>query len=183
MARQSAKNIQEGIILDLGSNDDAKILAALDKIPTHGSAAIIEPLLECYDETTNDDIKAKIKALLSELKDTTTVEPMVDYFRLASSETKEMILNAFWNNNLSPFEYLDVFVESAIQGSYMECFELLTLIENMDADYSEMEFKHMIADLEDAVENEELTMKSEILTQLLDIIKQLNPKPIANDKV
>ncbi|MFP5471852.1 MAG: hypothetical protein ACLGGV_09680, partial [Bacteroidia bacterium] len=132
---EKVKNLAvESIIQDLESGNEAQIIAALEKIPEKGNAQIIEALLECFDETSNQTIKERIKQILCELKDTSCIDPMMDYFRIAESETREMIINAFWNNNLNPYSYVDVFIEAAIIGSYMEAFEVLTLIENIEID-------------------------------------------------
>jgi hypothetical protein len=168
--------IIESIIKDLESGNETAIIGALEKIPEKGNHLVIEPLLECYDEISNPSIKNRIQQVLCELKDTACVDPIMDYFRIAESSTREMIVNAFWNNNLSPYTYIDVFVDSAINGSYMECFETLTLLENMDADYSDIEFKHILADLDDAIEEEHDAHKLEILKNILTLLKQLKPE-------
>lgn len=179
MARQSAKSILEGLILDLNSNDETKIIGAIEKIPTHGSAELIEPMLECYDETDNEEIKEKIHKILSELKDTSCIDPLVDYFRIAEKETREMILNAFWNNNLSPITYIDVFVDAAIKGSYLEAFETLTLLENLEFD-SDMDTKNMVLDIDDKLESDMFDKKTEILIEIKRILEPF--AKIENDK-
>jgi hypothetical protein len=166
----------ESIIKDLESGDETAIIGALEKIPEKGNHLVIEPLLECYDDTSNEIIKHRIQQVLCELKDTACIDPLMDYFRIADTSTREVIVNAFWNNNLSPYTYIDVFIDAAINGSYMECFETLTLLENMDADYSDIEFKHMIADLDDAIEEEQDAHKLAILKSIVTFLKQIKPE-------
>jgi hypothetical protein len=72
------------------------------------------------------------------LKDTSTVEPLMEAYRNpAFAGIKRKLTSAFWNSKLDFSAYLSDFVLFAIEGDFMDTFEAITLIEQFEAIISE----------------------------------------------
>jgi hypothetical protein len=121
------------LILEVESKDDARILSALKSLSTHGHAAVIEPLIKLWNQGVSDEVEKQIVVLLHGLKDSSTIEPLMEAFRNPSNEAlKRKLVVSFWNSKLDFSPYLADFVMFAIDGDFLDALESLTLIENLE---------------------------------------------------
>lgn len=174
--KETKKDIIPNLLIDLNSGKEEAILSALKKIPSRGDKRVVTPLVELFIKTNNDSIKDKIRTILYELKDTSTIDDLVACLNNGNDEIDQLVLGAFWNNNLNPTEHLHVFVSSSIKGSYLTSFEALTLIESMDGEFEEQAVLDSIFDLTEAIDKEPEGPKSELLKSMLTYIAELNQR-------
>jgi len=133
MAKISKTN-RASVIKDLKSNDEAFALKAIEKIKKGGDASYINDVLEALLATTEIGIESSISQLLFDLKDKEAVEELVNQLSNPSfADIRVLILSACWQSGIDLNHRLADFVTVATVGSYMECLEVLTVIENWEA--------------------------------------------------
>ena len=133
MAKISKTN-RESVIKDLKSNDEAFALKAIEKIKKGGDATYIHDLLEALQATTDVSIENGISQLLFDLKDKEAVEEIVnELINPKFSDVRIIMLSACWQSGIDLSHRLPDFITVASVGNYMECLEVLTVIENLEA--------------------------------------------------
>ncbi len=121
------------IITDLRSKKEVSISSALKAIHVHGDANIIPVVLEIWAGGLSDKNDNEVRELLIGLKDTSTIEPLMEGFRESEDNVfRRKLLSVFWNSNLDFSEYLSDFVLFGLEGDFMDCLESLTVIEQFE---------------------------------------------------
>ena len=133
MAKISKTN-RPSVIKDLKSNDEAFALKAIEKIKKGGDASYVNDVLEALSATTEVGIENTISQLLFDLKDKEALEELVNHLsNPAFTEIRVLILSACWQSGIDLSHRLPDFITVATAGTYMECLEVLTVIENWEA--------------------------------------------------
>ena len=137
MTEVESKRIQ-GWRKGLESNDDAEILSTLDKVKMDGDAAIMPALLETFRKHEGDKIHHTIRQMLFDLKVQGAAEPLIAAIRdKAFAAQRETLVASFWQSSIDGSDHLIDFVEVAVDGTYLEAVECLTVIENLDGPFQE----------------------------------------------
>lgn len=127
------KKVAEGILKDLSSSDERKVLAALEATSEHGDERMILPLLTLYRDTTSDTVKERAEAMLSCLKISTAEEVLIDALDDDQFSTVHGNILAFlWNSGFQPLDALDLITRRSLEGDYMTAVEGLTLLESIN---------------------------------------------------
>ena len=126
------------IIMDLGSDNESTVLKAIIKTRSKGSNQIIPALFKTY-AAGSSKVRHEITLLLNELKSTDTLEALVDQLESDVEEMRILALGAIWNSGFDASNYVDVIVQTAIKGSFMETFEALTVLENLEPPFEDEE--------------------------------------------
>jgi|GEM_PF-125484 len=122
------------LLADLNSKDELKIASALKSFHAHGDASVIAPVIEVWRQGLSTANEAVLMELFEGLKDTTTIEPLMEAFRNTDNRLiKRKLVSAFWNSKLDFSEFLADFVLFAIEGDFLDAFEAITLIEQFDS--------------------------------------------------
>jgi hypothetical protein len=125
-------------IADLKSANVEKITAAIKSFHTTGAAEIVLPVIELWNNNPSVEIEKQIKELIESLKDSSTVEPLIDAYRNPEFQgLKRKMTTAFWNSKLDFTPFVSDFVLFAIEGDFQDAFEALTLIEQFETSLSE----------------------------------------------
>lgn len=144
---QKQKKINAQLIADLNHNDNAIALESIRKIKSLATAEIIPDLIKKW-VTSGGEIETQLTELLYTLKDPEAVDKLMEVLDDDSfSGSREKILSIFWNAGLNPVQHLSTFVGIAIEGSFMECLECLTIIENMEPPFPEEEMMDSLLQL------------------------------------
>lgn len=128
-----AKTNRESVIKDLKSNDETIALAAIEKLKKGGDASYISDILTALKNTTEVSVESSIAQLLFDLKDKDAVEELVNELsNLEFADIRVLMLSACWQTGIDLSHRLPDFITVASTGSYMECLEVLTIIENWE---------------------------------------------------
>ena len=138
MAVKKQNKSIEKILKGLYSTNQEEIHKALDLIPTKGNKEVILPLLELYANHPSEDIKAKVRSIILQLKSEDSITPLFEALGDKKFEgIQDFIISAFWNNNFDMGDYLDVLTKYAVNGDYLTALEVLTVIENQEGPFHE----------------------------------------------
>lgn len=118
---------------DLKSKDKVKVAGAIKAFAVHGHATIIEPIMEVWRCGLTAENEALVIDLLQSLKDTSTIEPLMEAFNNSENgPLRRKLASIFWNSKLDFSDYLADFVLFGIEGDFLDALEAITLIENFE---------------------------------------------------
>jgi len=177
MAMNQTKNpgqVLAQIMIDLGSEKENVVLKAIKKARTKGNEQIIPALFNTYRNTKTNLIKDEITSILSELKSTATIEPLIEELNIGNEASRCLALTSIWSSGLNANEYIDEIIQAAVNGSFLEAFEALTIIENLDPPFEEEVILNSQIILKTYFSNQEKSEKSEILRNITNVINGIN---------
>ena len=121
------------LLNDLKSKDKVKVAGAIKAFAVHGHATIIEPIMEVWRSGLSAENEALVIDLLQSLKDTSTIEPLMEAFNdPANAHLRRQLASTFWNSKLDFSDYLADFVLFGIEGDFLDALEVITLVENFE---------------------------------------------------
>jgi hypothetical protein len=178
MSNLSAARVKEitEIRNGLQSSEDDLIKKALSKIATKGDSSLISDLITLWAETDSQLHKNSVESVLFGLKEKKALETLINYLDTdVSEESKWLALNAIWQSGFDASEHLSALIDFAINNSYTNAIDVMTIIENSEFDVEQ----------EDLVDSNLLKLndyllknKSDNLTLLLEIKSILIEKKI-----
>lgn len=128
----------DDLILDLNSNDSKTLTSALKRVRAKGTERVIPSLISIIENNEETSIVEEAKSIILELKSTASIPYLLDVLEQnTNSETRELVLNSFWQTGFNAHQHIDKFVLAAIKGSYMEAFEVDTIIDNLEGPFEE----------------------------------------------
>lgn len=151
----------------LFSNDAPVVLGALDQLDEFVHTDTVEPLLVLFAQNTNKEIKAKLTDILSTLK----VSGLEDVF-MKALQAKEFqacrkdFIHFMWSSNVQPESGWMHLAEWAAHGTYEECIEILSLLDNTEQELIEEELLEAVSILKIAI-NEQPQHEALPIRQLL----------------
>ncbi len=126
------------LITNLYAKDEKKVLQTIALLEAEGRAEILSPVCELYLETKNTKVKDKLIEFLSNLSDSSATEVMIGIIRDEKFlGIRQVLLNSMWQSKLDYTPFLADFVAIASEGSFLESFECLTIIENLKGPFQE----------------------------------------------
>jgi len=121
------------VITDLKSNNETLALKAIEKLKKGADASYISDILTALSATTEVGIENGISQLLFDLKDKLALEELVNQLGNETfSEIRVLMLSACWQSGADLSHRLPDFITVASTGTYMECLEVLTIVENWE---------------------------------------------------
>jgi len=174
MADSKKNNRLNNIINNLSSTEEKKVFTALKQLRKHGKKEAILPLIDLLSNTNNEEIKVEITNLLFDLKDQDVVQDLIKAIESNKYiHEKATLISIFWQSSLDSSEHITSIVKQAIKGNYMTGVEVLSVIDNYDTTFQEMEIEDLKFDLDDAIEQEQ-TEKRNLLISIRMAIDSLN---------
>ncbi|MBI1286425.1 MAG: hypothetical protein GC178_02495 [Flavobacteriales bacterium] len=122
------------LVSDLMSENETIALAAIEKVKKSGDASLVPAILNALANTKELAIENALSQLLFDLKDKNAVEELVNQLSNPEFATvRVLMLSACWQTGIDLSHRLPDFVTVACTGNYVECLEVLTVIENWEA--------------------------------------------------
>lgn len=175
--KQPAKLKQ--ILTDLNSSDEMKISKAIKALEAHGRADVIRPLAEKLLEGVSEKNQREIVELLCSLKDTSVTAELMDVIENPEFlPIRQTLLSTIWNTKVDFSDYIDEFVQIAVDGNFMETLDCLTIIENMEGPFMEENVLECQLHLKNYMENPANNdpQKAQLLSEIALAIKDINER-------
>ncbi|TNF26158.1 MAG: hypothetical protein EP314_06095 [Bacteroidetes bacterium] len=121
------------LVNDLLSDNETIALAAIEKVKKTGDASLVPAILRALASAKDLTIENALSQLLFDLKDKEAIEELVN--QLSNSEfasIRVIMLSACWQTGMDLSHRLPDLITIACTGNYMECLEVLTVIENWE---------------------------------------------------
>ena len=124
-------SIREG----LTSSEDVLVSKALSKMGAKGDSSLLPDLISLWSETDNQKHKEEVESILFGLKDKEALNTLIAYIQTnVSDEHKWLALNAIWQSGFEASEHLTALMDFAINNSYTNAIDVMTIIENSEFD-------------------------------------------------
>lgn len=163
------------IIEYLASSDEKQVKKALSGLKADGDSTVIVPLADLLlSDKENKKFQKDILEIFSSLKDTSTVDAMIEIIRNERYlPVRQLLLSTIWNTSLDYTGYLSDFVLIACEGDFLEALDCLTILENLPGEVEERHLLesqwHLKEYLEDTAPKEE--RKAQIISEIALFIK------------
>jgi hypothetical protein len=134
----SKKNTTAEILSDLFSGDDKRLNNALSNIQEHPSLAFIQPLMALYFETSNEEMKEKLRDMLGSIKVKGFEEELMIALRNPEWSThRGQILAFMWNAGGNPVLHVKEIIELSLTGGMETLLECYSVLETMEGPMTE----------------------------------------------
>lgn len=168
-----SKKDRESVIKDLKSNDENVALKAIDKLKNAGDASFIPEILTALTETTEVGIENALSQMLFDLKDLTAVEEIVNQLSNPGFfDIRVIMLSACWQSGHDLSHRLPEFVTVASTGNYMECLEVLTVIENWEGIKDQEMLENETLRLRAYVNESDTPENDEMIFSILEVLEK-----------
>ena len=143
------------LVADLFVADQKKVIRTITLLEAEGSAEILRPMCELFLENRSDVINGKLIEFLSKLSDSSAAPEMIEIVRDEKFiSIRQDLLNTMWQSKLDFSPFLADFVAIACEGTFLEAFECLTIIENLEGPFQEGQTLEAQLYLKEFLENE-----------------------------
>jgi len=171
------KSILKSIIEDLNSGNAIKIKKALVSLQLNGDVTIIRPLVDVLKSKISPDIDLEIVNFLSDLKDTSVKEEIIsilndeDYLGV-----RQQVLTSIWNCKVDYSEFIAEFIAIACDSNFMESFECLTILENLEGPFEERHMLECQLHLKDYAESNKIVdaQKAQVMSDIAILFKSID---------
>lgn len=165
----TAKNKQiEEIKRELFSEDDIVVMKAVHKCREDGSKPLVEPLIAVYASTKHAEIRREIADLLGNLK----VSGLEEIFTKAISNkeykaVRRDLLSFIWNSGIQPVDAVVILAEIAVEGSFEEALECVTIVESIEDPILETDVLEACSVLRSALSSDASSPKKDLWYDML----------------
>lgn len=171
------KSVIKAILEELNSGEANKIKKALKSLQVNGDASVVYPLVDVLKSNVSDEINAEIVEFLSDLKDTSVKQDIIsilnddDYISV-----RQQLLTSIWNCKIDYSEYIADFVGIACESNFMEAFECLTVLENLEGPFEERHILECQLHLKEYIESNKAVdeQKSHVMSEIAQLIKSFD---------
>lgn len=168
-----AKKLEE-LTKNLFNPDESIALKALETINEIGSAEIVPSLISLYASSTNPDVRREAGNLLSTLKISGAEQHLTAALKNPSfRHIRKDIIGFIWSSGIQPVDDLDIFTSIAIEGSFEEALECITLLDSLETAVPEAVLLESIAQLKQYLGKNEKNEKRALLVEYLMALENL----------
>jgi len=160
----------------LKSNDPGELRSTLKEIEKEDDVRLIKPLIELGQRNRHINVQLEISQLLFDLKLTKGHSVILDELKtMGPNPFRTVLIASVWNANIAAFDHLDLFVKLAIEGSFEEAIECLTVIEETEGVIVEEQVLESLLMLKEYLQNEynnsldKTLVIKDILTKIVEI--------------
>ncbi|HCY40562.1 MAG TPA: hypothetical protein DHV48_04295 [Prolixibacteraceae bacterium] len=167
MTHEHSEHDHKNVLKGLQSADSIKVIETIEELRATGKASDIPILLEMLHLSQNAEIKSRIIALFSNLKESDAIPLIVEAIQNQkyAPEMKELV-SCCWENGLDYSKYLSLFVDLLIGSDFLVAFEAYTVITNMTTTIDQAIIDQEIEKLDQAMR----TTSDEKKALMLDVI-------------
>ncbi len=171
MTKTNSKR-SETLLTDLFSTRSETVRNVLEKIPSQGNAQMVIPLLKTYKSwESEEDIQNKIAHILGELKTESAIPELIEALEDPEFDNERaLIVSTFWHAGLYPLSDIDVLIRHAIRGDFFVTLEVLTVIDNIEAQIDSQLLQDAIFDIDEFLDEHPDVPHAELLNQLKEVI-------------
>lgn len=174
MSSSSKTKKNEALRDQLVSEEEVHVLKAMEEIEQKGTVAMIEPLINLYGSTRFDSVKSKASELLSTLKISGAEQPMIAALsNSANRNIRKDILGFIWSSGIQPVNDIALISQIAIDGSFEEALECITLLDSLETAIPEAVLLESIMLVKQHLGNTQKNDKTPLMAQYLMALENM----------
>lgn len=174
---EKKKNVLKTLLDDLNSRNISKIKKALKSLQINGNVHVIKPLVDVLKSKVSPEVDVEIVNFLSDLKDTSVKEELISILNDEEYlDVRHQLLTSIWNCKIDYSEFIAEFVAIACDGNFMETFECLTILENLEGPFEERHILECQLHLKEYIESNSATdnQKAQVMSDIASLIKSFD---------
>ncbi|MBN1252722.1 MAG: hypothetical protein JXR51_03475 [Bacteroidales bacterium] len=170
MADSKANQLQ---IKKLFGNNIEDILFTINGLRNTGNTQILPHLIKLLNQNKNTKVRKALTDFFNDIKSQEAVNEIVTALKNNEYlEIHNILLSACWQSGLDFSNYIDVFIDIFIKGSYLEAIEAFTVIENIDKNVNGEIIESSISKLKSEITSFEAD-KKELMVELVHVLKRM----------
>lgn len=143
---------EDKALKQLKTGKPADQLKALEKLRQHGSEKSIFPLVDTLLNSRDETLKEGIISFLNDLRNPSALQPLIEAIQDETyGKVRSHLLQAVWQSNLDASDYLYDLVSVADYGTYEDCIEVMTILDNLEGPFSSSDVEESIGLLSVAI--------------------------------
>lgn len=143
---------EDKALKQLATGKPADQLKALDKLRQHGSEKSVYPLVDTLLNSKDEALKEGIINFLNDLRNPSALQPLLECIQNENfTSIRSNLLQAVWQSNLDASDYLYDLVSVADYGTYQDCIEIMTILDNLEGPFSSSDVEESIGLLSVAI--------------------------------
>jgi hypothetical protein len=158
-------------IAALRSSNRSLILDTITELRSDGDISVLPELFNLLLIQEDEEIQAKITALLNDLKDKEAADILVK--AIANPEYEKIqtsLVAACWQNGLSYGKHIPVFVDVVVSGTYEAAIEAFTVIEEAVGELEQKERDKLVRSLKSLAQEVD-DQKIALFVELVKVIE------------
>ena len=174
--KKITKKVQQ-LIKDLGAKEESKVLKTFTLLEADGNEHVLRPVVELYLSNHSGKVSGKAIEFLSNLSDSSATPEMIEIIRDEKYQTiRQDLLNTMWQSKLDFSPFLADFVAIACEGTFLETFECLTIIENLEGPFEENQTLESQLYLKEYLESEKgkVEARDELISDIAILIRDFD---------
>ena len=167
----------KSLLFDLLETNIKKQVSAIKSLKVHGNESVIRPIVEVLVSTEDELLRSEIIDLLNTIKSTKVPSQIAKCLTDESLKSVHKILLAsVWNSGLNYTSYLKEIVQATVHGDMMSAIECITIIENIEDEFSEEDiFEPLLILKEYLNSNKDIDgTKKELLLEITTTLQKIN---------
>lgn len=177
LSRKEGKDLRfKELSKALLSNDPSELRITLKEIEKKDDVRLIKPMIELGKRNRHINVQLEIRQLLYNLKLTKGHAIILDELKIMGPNPFRVVLiSTIWNANIAALDHLDLLVNIAIEGSFEEAIECLTVIEETEGVIIEEQVLESLLMLKEYLQNDDNASldKTPIIKDILTKVEQL----------
>lgn len=170
MKTETSKKTSAQIIEQLNSTNANTSIKAISNLKENGNVNYIPALVELLHTTQHPEVKAQLRVLFSEIKQTEAVPFLIEAIKNKKYNNElQPLVSACWENGLDFSMHLSLFISLVIEHELMVAFEAYTVITNMSGKISKEILEKESARLKEAFFQAD-DQKKELIHDLLHFL-------------
>lgn len=122
------------LVTDLQSTDDNVVLHALENAPSIGNTEVTPHLIQLLKHES-EEIQVAAEKIIHSLKDSASAQVLIEALDDKSlANVHHKLIAAFWMAGLDANPHLTRLVKAAIEGSFLDCMEVYSIIDNAEVE-------------------------------------------------
>lgn len=160
------------LFTQLLSDDDTKVLEAIERVDQRGDAMAIVPLLHALVRARDHAVQQRITTMLFAVKAKGAQEQLLAALDIPELlPVRSTVLASFWNTGMDMREHLLPLVSIAAKGSASEALECLTIVQEQSA-WPEKAARAAAKDLRLASTIEKDELKASVLADIAEELER-----------
>ena len=174
---QSIPKKTQNLLEKLNTTDEKAIIKTIRLLEAEGNEHVIKPLYALYKKNVDNAIGEVLVEFFDKLADSSAVIPVIELMRNEEDFShRKMLVTSCWQNKLDFTDYMADFVAIAVDGDFLEAFECLTVIENLEGPIEETQILESQLYLKEFLEKDkgQDVQKDQIISEIALIIKDFD---------
>lgn len=157
----------------LKSKDEKEVIKTIKALKVYGDTSVAHDIFDVLLKHQDNEVEIETLGLLASLKDTQMPTVIMESLKNTKYQPiRQKIMSTIWQSGLNYSSYLKDLVDIAVDGSFMEKVECITIIENLDGPFDDEQVMESLLTLNKYFDGaNDSDQERQIMKELIVIVK------------